>query len=181
MKRTQPLGQEHIRADLAEYLGERFDNRLDLYCYAFGTELSAALILWVFINRWWAWLLPVPFVLCTVFFLVRRIRLLRAQKASVALGDYVIRTSSLLNIGYEIIHEVWMGRRHVHHAKEVQFYYFTCGKWRTPARCYRWSELYKMSRRGLENTSLLGDEFYVVIYEGEICAAYNTKFFDLEE
>lgn len=50
---------------------------------------------------------------------------------------------------------------------------------------YKWSKLYSMSPTGVFNTSLVGDSFYLVIYDGdrtnEPVMVYNAKMFDLQE
>ena len=53
---------------------------------------------------------------------------------------------------------------------------------RRPSPNYTWSKTFYMSGQGIENTSLVGDEFYLVILHStqEICAVYNTKFFVYE-
>ena len=48
---------------------------------------------------------------------------------------------------------------------------------------YAWSELYSMSHRGIYNTSVAGDTFYIVRLKGDadqrVMEFYNTKLFEL--
>jgi len=51
---------------------------------------------------------------------------------------------------------------------------------KVPSVNYRWSKTYRMSRKGINYTSLQGDTFYIVRLKrtGNIAVAYNTKFFE---
>ena len=58
------------------------------------------------------------------------------------------------------------------------------GKYRLPEhQHYTWSELYAMSHRGIYNTSIPGDTFYIVRVVGDRSCkpmqVYNTKLFEL--
>ena len=58
------------------------------------------------------------------------------------------------------------------------------GSYEVPERQhYEWSELYSMSHRGVYNTSIAGDTFYIVRLKDDpkrrILEVYNTKLFEL--
>lgn len=56
------------------------------------------------------------------------------------------------------------------------------GKYIVPQENYTWHNDWKMSCRGVYNTSVKDDEFYLVLSnKGKILYAYNKKFFELEE
>ena len=65
---------------------------------------------------------------------------------------------------------------------KLKFQYF--GFFRIPERQnYAWSELYSMSDKGVYNTSILGDRFYIVCFQNDRkkrpLQVYNTKLFEL--
>ena len=61
-------------------------------------------------------------------------------------------------------------------------FYFENGKWRIPetGTLYAWSKEMYISPEGLDNTSVPGNQFYIVRRRGEaeIAYAYNKKFFE---
>lgn len=46
---------------------------------------------------------------------------------------------------------------------------------------YQWSENYPMSSYGIKNTSIPGEEFYLIIINNKIINVYNKKLFELKE
>lgn len=60
---------------------------------------------------------------------------------------------------------------------------FPAGTWFIPESLYEWSRENKMSYADIRDTSEVGDEFYVVVYNKskKIGCAYNKKFFNLIE
>ena len=61
---------------------------------------------------------------------------------------------------------------------------FGCnGSWELEGSYYTWSKLYRMSDSGICNTSLVGDEFYLVLYNKneKILIGYNSRFFDYQK
>ncbi len=128
-------------------------------------------------------LLPV----IAVAVLLPRMRAEKLYKTTVICGEYTVIKDTLVNVDKETVVEpnrrrsIYRARRHNHlYIDDVEFLYFSSRKWRIPYRCYEWSSLYNMSREGISNTSIIGDEFYLVILNNthEICVAYNAKFFE---
>lgn len=106
------------------------------------------------------------------------------KKKAILAGEFHIAREKLTNVGYETVYEPHIhssfGRVHTHHTREALFLYFPVGEWRVPrTTLYKWSETYYLSPTGLYNTSLAGEEFFVVTlnYDHTIGCAYNTKFF----
>jgi hypothetical protein len=65
---------------------------------------------------------------------------------------------------------------------------FTCyfeggSEWEVPLENYKWSKTYRLSREGINYTSLQGDTFYIVRLNstGNVVVAYNTKFFEYKK
>lgn len=66
----------------------------------------------------------------------------------------------------------------------VSYLEFGCNdRWELEGSYYTWSKLYRMSDSGICNTSLVGDEFYLVLYNknNKILMAYNSRFFDYQK
>ena len=117
--------------------------------------------------------------------LIREIYILKMRKQAIRNGEFTITMEKLSHIAKEAIPKSQYGfslaRLGSRWARmEVDFLYFSYQKWRIPIINYTWSNVYKMSKAGIKNTSLIGDEFYVVTNNDnhEIGCAYNTKFFE---
>ncbi len=102
-------------------------------------------------------------------------------------SEFVICTDKLSHIDKEQVYEPHShyspGRRsRTHYTKYVTVFYFDHAKWRVPEteKFYAWSKEMYISPEGLDNTSLRGDEFYLVSRKGEVevAYAYNRKFFE---
>ncbi|MBQ2806906.1 MAG: hypothetical protein IJF08_07640 [Clostridia bacterium] len=102
-------------------------------------------------------------------------------------GEFVISTDKLSHIDKEQVYEPHTHYRpgmstHTHYTKCITVFYFDNAKWRVPEteKLYAWSKEMYISPEGLDNTSLRGDEFYLVSRKGEaeVAYAYNRKFFE---
>ncbi len=100
------------------------------------------------------------------------------QIHSVRKGEFAIHTDKLVRFGE---------RRSVKLARDTDFtpiMYFSHGSWCVlDDTYYRWSKEFNLSKEGIKNTSIVGDEFYIATCRGasEIGCAYNKKFFELDE
>ena len=70
--------------------------------------------------------------------------------------------------------------------KEITVFYFEAGNsWRVPHvfEHYEWSKDFHLSRKGLENISVEGNEFFYVSLQGypDVVYVYPCKFFELSE
>ena len=125
------------------------------------------------------WVLAVPLGILAVACISRHIYLRcveRKESKATERGEFTVLKEKLSHIGKETVHEPGA---HGPRTTEGTYLYFPCGQWRIQPRNYTWSKDFYMSGQGVENTSLIGDEFYVAISNNtqEICAVYNTKFF----
>ncbi len=121
--------------------------------------------------------------LFAVFFLIlliRQIRISKIRQQAIKNGEYTITTEKLVNICEETALQL---HRRYYAAKVSNYMYFSNQKWKIPSNNYTWSELYKLSEAGIINTSLIGDEFYIVLVNDnhEISCVYNTKFFETRD
>ncbi len=100
-------------------------------------------------------------------------------------GELLVEIDTLSHITTETVYEPHtagsFGRRHTHYTKTVTVFVFQNATWRVPEtdKLYAWSKEMYISPKGLENTSLRGDKFYIVrrLGNAEVAYVYNTKFF----
>ena len=98
-----------------------------------------------------------------------------------------------LNVSVEIFERMWDDTvyephtryRRYSHLKEVRDVRFSSGLcWQVPDMgiFYQWSKDFHLSRSGLENTSVQGDEFYFIALpnDNDISYIYPCKYFILE-
>lgn len=98
-----------------------------------------------------------------------------------------------LNVSVEIFERMWVDTvyephtsyRRYSHLMEVRVVRFSSGLcWRVPDSgiFYRWSKTYHLSRSGLDNTSVQGDEFYFIALpsDNDISYIYPCKYFIYE-
>ena len=110
----------------------------------------------------------------------------KTVKSAIDRTDVCITIEKLSHIATETIYEPhnYGGRGNA--AKTVRYYYFESGcRWRVPDvdKHYRWSKDYYISSKGLENTSIQGDEFYFISLQGyqDIAYIYPCKNFELDK
>ena len=113
----------------------------------------------------------------------------RAVLALIARGEISISKDALSHIAEETIYEpnyrYTLYSRRTRALKTVTVFHFKgCASWRIPEVYghYTWSREFHISSYGLENTSLIGDEFYFVSLQAnhEIAYIYPCKFFELD-
>ncbi len=181
-KNVQPLRREHILADLMAYAEISTVNNSDYFIGAL-IDLAVMVFLLCFCLQYvWAWFILVPCAIYLVASLVLSIYRPYKQQNAILKGDFKIRRECLKLITHDEMEQKSTGLlEKTQTVENLMLLHFDSGIWQAPEVCYPWSELYRMSHEGLDHTSVIGNEFYVVIYEGEVCAAYNTKLFTLEE
>lgn len=138
-----------------------------------------AVVVGIFLQNLW-----IALVLATVaiFHIVRmlplaaRSRLMRrALKEAIDNDKFVITTERLCSID----------EQEERANKTTRIFRFASGmSWQIPSlsQHYAWSEVCNMSSDGLDHTSLVGDEFFVVTLNDlpEISYVYNKKLFEYE-
>ena len=174
--RKEVLTKENIVKDLL-----KAENQYGFYKGYNYLAFMISIILFSFVIGIFNIYLGVVIFLFTVYPLIKFIqetRLSKMRKQAIKNGDFTISTEKLINIGEESSLETnTLSQRS---SRTVSFLYFSCQKWKIPTINYTWSDLYKMSEAGIKNTSLIGNEFYVVTDNSshEIGCVYNTKFFE---
>lgn len=109
----------------------------------------------------------------------------RAVLALIARGEISISKDALSHIAEETVYEPHSFGRRIRETKTITVFHFKgCASWRIPEGYghYTWSREFHISSYGLENTSLIGDEFYFVSLQAnhEIAYIYPCKFFELD-
>ena len=179
MAKKEKLTKENIICDLI-YAEEIRQARVSsINVSLFGCFLIAAVFASVVSRIIWIGLLISIGALYNAVRLVQKIMVFRKNKAEIEKGGFVIDTDILSHIAEEIIYEPHIaGRersRRTRLHRTVTFFYFNNCKFR---QCFfggfEWSKEYHLSRNGLQNISLPGDEFFVAIRntDGEVGQIY---------
>lgn len=100
--------------------------------------------------------------------------------------EFTVMIEKLSNISKETLYEPHYGRvagnSRVRTTSEATFLWFGPLKWRIfgSINHYAWSKEFYLSGEGVFNTSVEGNEFFVVTnnFNNQIGVVYNTKFFD---
>ena len=202
--KKETLTLTNIKKDLIRiaynglYIAE--DHRLMFYI---APSIAVALVLMLTTGRLWLGLLPLPFMAYHLFFYVASVRTYLKQKKAIkgVLDRSAVSVSieKLCHISEETVYQP-----HVHHSRvsskallhptaEVKNYHFESGaRWKelyqenhsiVEHKHYLWSKELSLSRSGLDNISLPGDEFFYIALQDypEIAYIYPTKLFELGE
>ena len=184
----ETLTDSIIKKDAVNYLKWQVDKKEDtaLMDSYFIYPLTLFPFLWII----YGWLIGVLVlgiaVLLFIPYLKQRKKLKKEEKWAEGL-EFEVRKEPLISTYTEEVYEphyhsygVIGNRRHRRdNYKRVIFLCFATGKWRVPDDNYTWSKEMKMSGAGVENSSVPGDEFWVITVKGggDVFAAYNTKLF----
>ena len=141
----------------------------------FGTSVGHAVIIAVL------WITLAYSIIMLGVQLMSTVKAKRRISRGLTRDDVSVTVEKLSHITTEEIYEPYISR-HTGFFKTVIMYYFSSGLgWREPVRRlhYEWSELYQTSGKGLENSSIAGDEFYVITLKADrnVRYIYNTKLF----
>ena len=130
-------------------------------------------------------ILSIAFAVVSIFNIILIIPVLRhsrEDKRKIDNLDFIIVRDKLSHISKETVYEHSRYGDSDRDLKEVTVFNFESRSWRVvPTKThYDWSKTYYMSTTGLCNTSLMGDEFYIVINKTshKIAYVYNTKLFE---
>ncbi len=188
--KKERLTTDNIKHDLLISINENYSSKAD---WRFSISLPIAILAifaGIFLKNIWIGLLIFSFA---VYQMVRYIiaekkfkNQIKITKDAVMREEFIVSIETLDKVREETIYEPHMPGRHVHHTKDVYFFYFVSEiKWRMPQirKHYEWSKDYYISSEGLNNTSVSGNEFYFIRLESDpkVAYIYNTKFFELDE
>lgn len=138
----------------------------------------------------------VVFALIFIAVYIRQYLSFRKQSQATYISNINVIKSKLHSISTETAHSVYRDvvrrnrNRTNHYSESVFVLRFGAGEWKITLvnqpydtyMLYTWSENYTTSLQGLDNISLSGDEFFVVIDENtqNIIYAYPAKFFECD-
>ena len=187
MPKKEQLTKENIIRDLVRAEEIRHARVSSINVSLIGDFLIAAVFAALLTRTVWV---GVPILLGSVYNAVRliqKIRIFRTNTSAIEKGGFVIDTDVLSHIAQERIYEPHIsgrGRRiRFNNYRTVTYYYFDNCRFR---ECFfggfEWSKEYYLSKNGLQNISLAGDEFYVAVRssDGEVGQIYPKKFFDYD-
>ena len=174
------LTANEIKQDILAVIRETADTLLIDYL-AYFIILLLITVFSSFLYRW-IWIAP---LICAVFVLVLyfyKANRCTQEKTALANAAYTVDVQKLDSIRTETQARRGAGLQKYSY-EETEFLCFSVGEWRIPDKNYQWSDLYGMSRQGIVNTAITGDEFYVIISAKthEILCAYPCKFFTYQE
>lgn len=184
------LTPENIKKDLLTIVNIRISNISDWrLSYIIPVTLIAVIIGILLKNIWIGGLIFSFAAYHIVRFILDARSCLRVKKELIKeINDcsFSVSVDKLEGISEEIVYEPHMGVRGSRSIKSVKVYRFQSGRqWRelSVGTHYKWSRLYNMSSKGLENTSVVGDEFYFVTLksDNETAYVYNTNLFEYKD
>lgn len=188
MPSIEKLGKEHIIRDLLWAEDERHRLKVGAHKYRIGSFIVYAIAIGILSKTWWAGVLVSLGALWHAFALVKKIKEHEYHMAVIRGGGFVVETDILSHIAQERIVEPHLEglsrNKRMTRYRWVTFFYFNNCRFR---QCYfsgyEWSREYYMSRKGLQNISIAGDEFYIVTRstDHEVGQIYPKKFFEYEE
>ncbi|MBQ1213034.1 MAG: hypothetical protein IIX69_06395 [Clostridia bacterium] len=180
------ITERMIKEDAEKYIKWQVDKKedtayMDSY---FMYPLIFCPVVWIMFG----WIFGVLSLAAAALLFVPYLKQRKKLKKEIAWAEGLeleVRKEALISTYTEEVYEphyhksYFSNRQRRHNYKRVTFLCFSTGKWRVPEECYAWSKELKMSSEGVENSSVPGDEFWVVTVKGggDVCAAYNTKFF----
>lgn len=175
----ETMTKQEILADLltAEQALNRHGG--EAYLYAIIPCTLLAVLVGILLHNLW---LTLALAAVAIFHIIRMIPLAarsrmmrRALKEAIDNDKFVITTERLCSID----------EQEERANKTTRIFRFGSGmSWQIPSlsQHYAWSEVCNMSSDGLDHTSLVGDEFFVVTLNDlpEISYVYNKKLFEYE-
>ncbi len=176
----QILTKKDIEKDLFAYERSRVSGYRPIWIYSLFVLTLNTVGLGIFFKSIFLFVVAALFVGAAGFLIGASVRNKAERKKKIKQGKFHIGREVLTGTIEDNELTSGLGHRYAKHVRKLVFSY---GSWTVPTICYEWSKDYRMSATGVLNTSVTGDEFFVVTYEGdgEVVAAYNTKFFDYKE
>ena len=182
----EQLTIDAIRQDLSLVARQRRNNPADWRLQLMGGAVGVAVILWLLVENLW---ISAAVLSVAVYQIIqysresaeygRKQKRIREQLEQCVVS---VSVEVLSHIAMETIEEPHYYRGSRSHFQTVKMFYFEGGtSWRVPNvfRHYEWSQEFPFTDQGLDNVSLVGDEFYVIRLQGydHISYAYPCKFF----
>ena len=176
-----------ITQDLRLIASQQYTLQTERYSYILAI-IALAILAAIFTKIW----IGIAILCCAIYpclCFAKECRAYRAKSdalASVIMrGDVSVSIKAFSHTAIQEIYEPHSSGRHRHATRSVMFFYFSAGSsWRVPvvSKHYAWSKEHYISTQGLENISLVGDEFFYVSLQGypDISYIYPCKTFVLD-
>ncbi|MBR6558335.1 MAG: hypothetical protein IKT70_04925 [Clostridia bacterium] len=185
------LTEENIKRDLIVTAYDGVEKKVDPLYYSVPVLLVIGVIMFFVTKIPWFLLIGVVtfFIIIPIVIIKDEIRHRRLKEAIVRDG-FVIREDTLSHVQLETEladHTVRMLHGiSANSLKKCYVFHFSGCEWTVPkvfGSFYKWSDTYYMSAEGIYNTSIPGDEFYIVErkFDGKIGCIYNKKFFEYKK
>ena len=183
------LTEENIKKDLLVTSYDEVEKTSEPLYYLMYVLFGVGIILSFLLHPLYLIMIPAAYIIIPpIVFIKDRIKYKARQKELIE-GGFTVREDTLSHINVETVRLSHSGRmfsRKPFGLSESYVFYFNSGEW-IPRECsgkfYKWSNNYYMSLGGIYNTSLEGDEFYIVErgLDGKIGCIYNKKFFEYKK
>ena len=189
--KKETITLDAIKKDLAKAVRVQMSNKSDWrFSYIIPASLLAVTV-GVLLKSVWVGLLVSSIAVYHIVLYVLEYKEHKAKHAAVLSlierGEISISREVLSHVSHETIYEphgvetrFWKN----HATKTVTVYYFNGGvSWRVPrvSTHYAWSRDFHVSGKGLENISIVGDEFFLVSLQKhyDVSYIYPCKNFEL--
>ncbi len=190
------LTLDNVKRDLRHVIWHQDSVQSDWRFVFIAPALLCPVFLYFWLNTFIFALIGVPLALYHIVRYTAELKALNAKwdallKAADR-GDVYVSLETLSHISSESSYNTGVLGSDNGTLNEAKFYYFESGRcWQDPMirgrgvyfPHYEWSREFKLSPNGLYNTSVKGNEFYMINLQSsyDIAYIYPTKFFELSE
>ena len=180
---------KNIQQDFCRIVKWQLENKLEWRMCSIVPITVIAVIFGFATHRLWVGMVVFLAAGYHIFHLIKDIKEYFVKKRLVKdylnRNDISISTEKFSHTAQETIYEPHIGFRRIHKTKTVKMYYFRAVSWRDPifADHYLWSKDFSISSSGLENISIVGDEYFYISLQKykNIAYIYPCKYFVLED
>ena len=168
------LTDANIKSDLLKVEKNNFSGITVLYTTLIVALVLLAALLSIF--HLYIGMIAAVAPLCTLIVYLYKCRCTLMRRKMIEHGGYTVTVEKLCNVLDE---EDTERNIRMNRSGTAWYLYFPSQKWYIPSRNYLWSKRYHMSCEGVVNTSIVDDEFYVVLFNDtyDVGYAYPAKFF----
>ena len=193
--KKEKITLDNVKSDLARVLYNVRSIRTDMHLPQVLWTAALAVFLGILLNSVIVGVIISLFGLYPIYQYILAERENKEKKdalwSALERGDVSITTEVLSHIANETVYEPHSHYTPCHGAHRdltktiTEFYFEGGGSWRLPDTLehYDWSKEMHLSNSGLVNTSVEGNEFFVVTLQGynDVKYIYPCKFFELDE
>ncbi|MBQ2827505.1 MAG: hypothetical protein IJF13_09785 [Clostridia bacterium] len=185
------LTEENIKSDLMVTSYAGVEKKHEPLYYLVYVLFGISFVLAYFLRSpWYLFIGPIAYLITPFIVLIKDTVKHKRRKQAILGSGFTVREDTLSHVNLESVpasHSRRMLSKNTAFGIEEKYvFHFNGCDWEAPkgvGNLYNWSENYYMSLEGIYNTSLMGDEFYIVErnLDGEIGCIYNKKFFEYKK